>query len=857
MKQAVTVNASNDVYLLDAAGSAAGRGRSRRRCQAPTSRWSTPQTKASIGAGSLVAAGGDVTVTANASEDVANTAGAAAIGGQVGVAGNLVGFAVHDDTEATIASSANAKTTVIAGGNVVVAADDQTRTIDVVGTLGLGVTVAGAGAAIDAAVIVKTTTAMIGDDATVTALAEGKNTFTGYTGANATGTAPEQGLIVQANSGESIVSINADGALGFFAGVAGLASAEIVVDTTQATIGSNARINVVGDVNAEAGRQNVLVNARDTTVIVGVDASAAGAFNVDPYNPISVGAAGAIDVEVVSNTTAAAILSGTTVNATGLVQVAAISNKVADSSADSIGAGIFAFAGALDLIAITNGVTPDQSSQLSSVGGTSYFDGQTSTGSGTILGGGGLGSSSDSNVTGAATMAQTEQSQYSIASAMYLQSPSSAIPSGTTATVQGATINAGGAFRVTTLDDVTASQYVNSFAVGISGAGGAAIIAVSATDAAAVEDASIVNAGSARITATTNHTYSSELTDVAAVGVAGAVVTIGDGSATTASVGDTSLANGDRTRITTAGTAIVAATSVTDVSSASAATLAVGGGAGVVVVALDPTTAATVASYATMTAGNLAAPATGVGSIVVQATSTESFSGADSGFTTGITGALTVYDLTGSTNAEVGSNASLLATGNVAVLANNTSTADLVDGTVAAGGAGASLGVSVANVTTTASIDASAMVTALGYDAALTYTSGYAASFEAYGANDTFNPTNTGPGVSVAANVAAAPTTTDAITAAGGDLLLEERVENPTIGSARGVIVSAASGNSVRSFAIGAGVISAGFSLDIPVVVSTTTATIGSKRADRPERRPAGRGPRRASPSARRAISTC
>ena len=827
LKQAVTVNASNDVYLLDAAGSAAGAGEVGVGAGADVAVVNTT-TKASIGAGSLVAAGGDVTVTANASEDVANTAGAAAIGGQVGVAGNLVGFAVHDDTQATIASSANAKTTVIAGGNVVVAADDQTRTIDVVGTLGLGVTVAGAGAAIDAAVIVKTTTATIGDDATVTALAEGKNTFTGYTGANATGTAPEQGLIVQANSGESIVSINADGALGFFAGIAGLASAEIVVDTTQATIGSNARINVVGDVNAEAGRQNVLVNARDTTVIVGVDASAAGAFNVDPYNPISVGAAGAIDVEVVSNTTAAAILSGTTVNATGLVQVAAISNKVADSSADSIGAGIFAFAGALDLIAITNGVTPDQSSQLSSVGGTSYFDGQTSTGSGTILGGGGLGSSSDSNVTGAATMAQTEQSQYSIASAMYLQSPSSAIPSGTTATVQGATINAGGAFRVTTLDDVTASQYVNSFAVGISGAGGAAIIAVSATDAAAVEDASIVNAGSARITATTNHTYSSELTDVAAVGVAGAVVTIGDGSATTASVGDTSLANGDRTRITTAGTAIVAATSVTDVSSASAATLAVGGGAGVVVVALDPTTAATVASYATMTAGNLAAPATGVGSIVVQATSTESFSGADSGFTTGITGALTVYDLTGSTNAEVGSNASLLATGNVAVLANNTSTADLVDGTVAAGGAGASLGVSVANVTTTASIDASAMVTALGYDAALTYTSGYAASFEAYGANDTFNPTNTGPGVSVAANVAAAPTTTDAITAAGGDLLLEERVENPTIGSARGVIVSAASGNAIRSFAIGAGVISAGFSLDIPVVVSTTTATIGS-----------------------------
>ncbi len=826
LRQAVTVNASNDVYLLNAVGSAAGAGEVGVGTGVDVAVVNTT-TKASIGAGSQIAAGGDVTVTANASEDVANAAGAAAIGGEVGVAGNLVGIAVHDDTEATIASAANAKTTVIAGGNVVVAADDQTRTIDVVGTLGLGVTAAGAGAAIDAAVIVKTTTAAIGDDATVTALAKGANTFSVYTGTDPVAATAEHGVIVQANSGESIVSINADGALGFFAGVAGLASAEIVVDTTQATIGSNASINVVGN-TAPTGGQNVVVNARDTTVIVGVDASAAGAFNVDPDNPISVGAAGSVDVEVVANTTAAAILSGTTVNAAGLVQVAAISNKVADSSADSLGAGIVALAGALDLIAITNGVTPDQSSQLSSIKGTQYFDGQTSSGSGTALGSGGLGSSSDSNVTGAATMAQGEQSQYQTATAAYLQSPASAIPSGTTATVQGATINAGGAFRVTTLDDVAASQYVISFAVGVSGAGGAAIIAVSATNAAALEDASVVNAGSAQITATTNHTYASELTDVAAVGVAGALVSISDVTATTASVGDASLANGDATKITTAGSAVVAAASATTVSPVSAATLAVGAGAGVVVVALDPTTAATVAPQALITAGNVTAPATDVGSIIVQATSGESFSGGDSGFTTGITGALTIFDLTGSTSAEVGRNASLLATGNVAVLANNTSKADLVDGTVVAGGGGASLGLSVTNVTTAASIDEKAMVTALGYAAAQGYTSGYTSTFGAFGANDAFSPTDTGPGLAIAANVAAAPTTTNAITAAGNDLLLEERVENPNITYAQGVIVSAASGNSVRSFALSGGIVSAGFALDIPVVISTTTAAIGS-----------------------------
>ena len=205
--KSVTVAAASDLYHLGVDGSVAGGGSVGVGVGAETNVFKN-KTIADIGVGSTVDAAANVDVTAKASEDFAGAAASAGLGGDVGVAGSLIGFVVIDTTKAFIDSASGTVTTVDAHGSVAVSADDETRAILLSGTLGVGLAAAGVGAGVGIDVITKDTAAYVAANASVTALGGGTDpNFEAYTSAGSATTAPAQGLLVQANSGESVTSI--------------------------------------------------------------------------------------------------------------------------------------------------------------------------------------------------------------------------------------------------------------------------------------------------------------------------------------------------------------------------------------------------------------------------------------------------------------------------------------------------------------------------------------------------------------------------------------------------------------------------------------------------------------------------
>ena len=102
----------------------------------------TIDTKASIGANAVVEANRDVEVRATAKEDVLAIAISVAGSGEVAVAGAVAVLVLDSATYASIGDNA----TVAAGGNVIVAASDDTDVDLIGGAVGIGLAAAGVGA---------------------------------------------------------------------------------------------------------------------------------------------------------------------------------------------------------------------------------------------------------------------------------------------------------------------------------------------------------------------------------------------------------------------------------------------------------------------------------------------------------------------------------------------------------------------------------------------------------------------------------------------------------------------------------------------------------------------------------------
>src|SRR6185437_1670354 len=341
--QSVVVAAASDLYRTGLAGSVGGGtvgigGGIETAIISPT-------TKAVIGAHANVDAQQDVIVSATGHEDLIGAAAAVGVGVTVGVAGGLTVFDLNSTTTALIDTGA----VVTAGDNVVVNADDETRTAMVVGSLAVGATGGGVGLSVGLSLITKDTEAEIADSADITALAGGS-------GVNAVA----NGVVVSANSNESVFTLGIAGGGGLFVGIAGSVSVQLLDITTLASVG-DATIDDSALNSGANGAQDVVVVARDSSSVAAIDGGLA----------IGAGAvAGAVDVGILRNSTEATIADGATINAKDRVEVAGLQNTGVQSTVVSAAGGLIGIAAGVSVYSIGDGIDPGSkaSNEINSAG---------------------------------------------------------------------------------------------------------------------------------------------------------------------------------------------------------------------------------------------------------------------------------------------------------------------------------------------------------------------------------------------------------------------------------------------------------------------------------------------------------
>ena len=239
--QSVLVAAGSDYYHLGVAGEVSVSGGVSVDPGAELS-IATNHTIAFIDSSALVAARHDVQVMASQGGAIVSFAGGLSVGGDA-VAGSVSVFSLNDQVLAYIGASAQ----VNAGGNVLIAARDDTGSSMVDGTIALGFAALGVGGSLGLNLINKDTEAYVGASATVNALAQNTMPMTVFqSGVGANGsfsTTTANGVAVQAESSEGVFTTSASGAGGDFGALAGAVTVNIIGATTKAYIGAGAIVN--------------------------------------------------------------------------------------------------------------------------------------------------------------------------------------------------------------------------------------------------------------------------------------------------------------------------------------------------------------------------------------------------------------------------------------------------------------------------------------------------------------------------------------------------------------------------------------------------------------------------------------
>ena len=314
--QTVTVTAADDTPVVNVAGSLGVTADSAGVGVAVIVGVMDKDVRAYLDSMVTVAAGSDVTIAASANEPILAIAASAGAAGETGVAGSIIALVMNQvsdqaGTYASIDGGAGQASTVHAGGNLSVTAQNSTDRIELyAGGVAMGGT---AGAGIASATLVRTSTveATIGDNDDVSS-------------------AGAIGVTVAADQHPNLTLIAIGGAGGGETGIAGSATVLVLTDVTTASIGDSALVNCIGTgcVNpATTPQSSVTVTADDATVIV----DAAGQLAIGGDTGVGVGA----DVQVVHKTTSATIGADSRVQATGDVLVISVSSE----SITSISAG--------------------------------------------------------------------------------------------------------------------------------------------------------------------------------------------------------------------------------------------------------------------------------------------------------------------------------------------------------------------------------------------------------------------------------------------------------------------------------------------------------------------------------------
>lgn len=505
----------------------------------------TNATTAQIGANATVRAMNDITVVATGKEDVVMVGMGVAAGG-VGVGAVVDVLSISNRTTASIGAGA----TVHAGGDVFVSATDDTHVLELSGALAGGLV--GIGGAVGVMLLDKTTIATIGAGAKV----DGHGAGTGVDGVlngfiqggNRFVTETGHGVIVQAQSTETIMHIVAAGGVGFV-GVSGAVGLTLINSATTAMIGASAQINRADQAFASTA-QNVHVNASNDveidTFIIGV----AGGF---------VGVTGAVNIGTLNNNTLAEVQAGAGVTARGGVKVNALGLKDLGGYTISGAGGVVAAGASVDVWSIgtklnkgyadnsgnskdsvSNGNgDPDKDAAAQAQKGAALITGAK--GLGSLKGDGANSKTSANRVAG--VMASASASINSRApgetAIVGLQGRTPAAP-GTTAIIRaGADIVAGGNIDVTGWANTKVSERLGGVAVGGLGLGASVAIFSIADNVTASNDGTSTAGGDVRVTA-----YQFSTVDITSlgmqagfVGLGAAVVVIDDSTVTTASLG--------------------------------------------------------------------------------------------------------------------------------------------------------------------------------------------------------------------------------------------------------------------------------------------------------------------------------
>lgn len=275
--------------------------------------------KAFIGDNAVVDAAGDISITASQDTDIISVAACGAVTkGKIGMTGSASIQVVTNVVEASIGADA----VVTTPGSLLLDADDSLFVVSVAGAVAYGNT-AGFGASGAVGVIDQTTSAYIGDDATVSAQGHGDG-VSGGSGLSA------NGIVIDAGTSDTIFRIAGGGGISSkTVGGAFSASTDTIDIDTLAYIGDGASINA--STTGAAASQAVRLRAEDSLFKVGV----AGSLGVSK----AVGVGIAADVEVIGRRTKAYIGNDSTVNAVDDVGLQADTNGKIFSFAAGLGIG--------------------------------------------------------------------------------------------------------------------------------------------------------------------------------------------------------------------------------------------------------------------------------------------------------------------------------------------------------------------------------------------------------------------------------------------------------------------------------------------------------------------------------------
>ncbi len=663
----------------------------------------TDTTNAAINAGATVNALNSIAVEATGGENVV-LIGIGAAAGAVGVGAVVDVLSISNMTTASIGASAS----VHAGGNVFVSAIDNTSVLELSGALAGGLV--GVGGSVGVMLISKTTDATIGASANVSGLGNSATISAvldgGISGGTSFTTTSVNGVIVQAQSTETMTHIVAAGGVGYV-GVSGAVGLSFLNITTDATIGANAIINSANPF--ASSNQSVYVTASDNVNFSAYVIGVAGGF---------VGVTGAVDVGTLSDNIAAVVQSGAQVRGRNAVEIISVGiQSLTGYVISGAGGAVAAGASVMDwsigqalqtnysnnngqsASAVTNGAgNPDSNAADQSQTGTSLI-----TGSNGIGGLNSSGASANSNAgrinsaTGNAS-GMVNSAAPTSASIMAMQGATPVAP-GTSAVVQGgAQITAGNNITVFANESATVKEFLGQVAGGVVGLGASVDILSVANNVQASDDGNNSSGGNVSVLAALTSNMNLTVLDLAAgfVGLGAGVAVATDDSTVQATLGS----------VSSAGFVTVLAESLrTDnILSGQASIGAVGAGATFTKLTVDGSTSATVDPNAVI--GTAGTPVGGLTDLAYgSVTATVETDAVTAGI--GSFGAnFSILNVDPAVTAGIGTNASVHASGSVRVEALSVIDAQGKTFGVAAGGL--SVGVSLTTVTVAPTVTADA-----------------------------------------------------------------------------------------------------------------------------------------------------